>query len=209
MKPNGDSFYCSNQMGRIILQGMEEVMGEGGVRNILDQARLSDRLVVPPPDDPEFCIPYADISQIQQTLEQLYGPLGGRGLALRSGRASFRYGLKAFGETAGLMELNYRLLPPKSKLKVGAGSLADLLGQISDQHVQMHEDEKSIYWTVQRCPLCWGRHADGPVCHLQVGFLQEFLYWASGGKFYDVMESECAAAGAPACLFRIDKQALE
>jgi hypothetical protein len=209
MNSNTQTFYCSNQMGWIILKGMEEIMGAGGVQSVIDQAHLADRMDGPSPLDAQRCIPFADISQLQQSLEQVYGPLGGRGLALRSGRASFRYGLRIFGESAGLMKLDYRLLPPKSKLRVGAGSLAGLLSQISDQHVRIEEDERSIDWIVERCPLCWGRRADGPVCHMQVGFLQEFLYWASGGKYYGVVETECAAMGASACRFHIDKQALD
>ena len=209
MNSNDQNYYCSNQMGRIILLGMEEIMGQGGVQMVLEKARLADRITVPPPNDADFCIPYADISVLQQTMEQLYGPLGGKGLAVRSGRASFRYGLRLFGKDTGLVELDFRLLPHKSKLSVGAESLAALLSRISDQSVQMQEDEQAIYWSIERCPLCWGRRADGPVCHLQVGFLQEFLFWASGGKFYNVAETECAAAGAPACLFRIDKQPLD
>ncbi|HVN56273.1 MAG TPA: 4-vinyl reductase [Anaerolineaceae bacterium] len=209
MTRNGQNYYCSNQMGRMILLGMEEIMGEGGVQRVLERACLADRMAVPPPNDADFCIHYADISVLQQTMEQLYGPLGGKGLAVRSGRASFRYGLRLFGKDTGLAELDYRLLPHKSKLSVGAGSLAALLSRISDQSVQMREDDQAIYWSIERCPLCWGRRADGPVCHLQVGFLEEFLFWASEGKFFSVVETECAAAGAASCLFRIDKQPLD
>jgi predicted hydrocarbon binding protein len=209
MTLNHKSLYCSSQMEWIILQGMEEIMGEGGMRSILHKASLSDRMTVQAPQDNQFSIPFADISRLQQTLEQMYGPLGGRGVAQRSGRASFHYGLRLFGDKAGFNSLDFRLLPAKLKLRRGADSLAELLGQISDQYIRMEEDEKSIYWIAERCPLCWGRHADKPVCHLQVGFLQEFLYWASGGKYFNVVETECAAVGAPACVFRIDQQALD
>jgi predicted hydrocarbon binding protein len=42
-----------------------------------------------------------------------------------------------------------------------------------------------------------------------VGILQEALYWVSGGKFFNVEETHCIAAGDNACLIEIDKQPIE
>jgi len=203
------TYYCSNQLGRIILQGMQEVMGVRSVDAVLSQADLSLLKNVCSPQDPPAQIPYQQISGIQSSLERMYGRRGGQGLAVRSGRASFRYGLREFGEQAGITNLDFRLLPPRTKVQIGARALAQALSQLSDQKVRVEEQERTYQWIVERCPLCWGRHADVPVCHLSVGFLQEFLYWAGAGKYYPVVETECSAAGATACVFSIDKLALD
>jgi predicted hydrocarbon binding protein len=39
-----------------------------------------------------------------------------------------------------------------------------------------------------------------------VGLLQESLYWLSGGKIFNVEETECIARGDPACTILIEKQ---
>jgi len=89
------AFFYPQKMRRIILLGMEEVIGKSGVDAILSLA-ASDELTQPPPPSAsnERTFSFEAVSQLHQMLEQAYGPRGGRGLALRTGRASFKYGLK-------------------------------------------------------------------------------------------------------------------
>ena len=53
----------------------------------------------------------------------MYGPRGGRGLALRAGRACFKYGLKEFGPVLGIADLTFRLLPFKYETQSGGRSI--------------------------------------------------------------------------------------
>jgi predicted hydrocarbon binding protein len=73
----------------------------------------------------------------------------------------------------------------------------------------VEENKEHIYWHIERCPVCWERHTEQPVCHLAVGILQESLYWVSGGKYYQVQETHCIAKGDPACTIVVDKQPVE
>ena len=106
--------------------------------------------------------PFKHVSQILSGLEALYGPRGGRGVALRSGRACFQYGLREFGPLFGLTDLTFRLLPLQTKLKVGGNSFAEMFNRYSDQRVMVEHDAKHIYWHITRCPMCWERHTDAP-----------------------------------------------
>jgi hypothetical protein len=139
----------------------------------------------------------------------MYGPRGGRGLALRAGRACFKYSLKEFGPVLGISDLAFRLLPLNMKLRVGAGVFAETFNKFSDQAVGLSEEEDRFIWTITRCPMCWGRRADSPCCHLAVGILQEALYWVSGGKNFEVSETACVACGDEACTIVIDKKPLD
>lgn len=190
------------KMGHIILLGMEEVMGRNGMDAILRLASLDslmkDALSAP-------TLPFGTISRLQNTLELAYGPRGGRGLALRAGRACFKYGMKEYGSTLGLTEMAFRLLPLPAKLHTGAKAFAELFNKHTDQRVRIEEKENQILWHIDQCPLCWERRAEEPVCHLAVGLLQESLYWLSGGKFFNVEETACIALGDPACTLIIDK----
>jgi len=42
-------------------------------------------------------------------------------------------------------------------------------------------------------------------CHLAVGLLQEALYWVSGGKFFNIEETQCIACGDATCTIMIDQ----
>jgi predicted hydrocarbon binding protein len=199
------TYYYPNKMGRIIFQAMEEVIGRSGVNTVLSLASFNRYIENYPPANNDLSVPFDAISGSMRTLEEMYGPRGGRGLALRVGRASFQHGLREFGPLFGLTDLTFRLLPLQIKLKTGANSFAEIFNKHSDQRVHVEFDEKYIYWHIDRCPVCWGRHTSAPVCYLAVGVLQEALYWVSGGKFFHVEQTSCIASGNPTCTIVIDK----
>jgi predicted hydrocarbon binding protein len=205
---NSETFYYPPKMGKIMLLGMEEVMGISRVDAIL---RLS------PSENPiqdflqlsaDHPFSFKSISLLQSLLEQEYGPHGGRGLALRIGRACFKYGLKEYGSMLGLTEMAFRLLSLPAKLHIGAKTFADLFNRHTDQIVRVEEKDNKIFWHIERCPLCWERKTEEPICHLAVGLLQESLYWLSGGKIFNVEETACIAKGDMACTIVIDKTPL-
>lgn len=202
---DSQSFFYPNQMGRIILLSMEEVMGRNGVHAVLKLASLQSLLDNYPADNAERAFPFSQVSNLTETLEQLYGPHGGRGLAVRIGRACFNYGVRQYGAQLGITEMAFRLLPLPAKISAGARAFAELFNHFTDQKVRVEEDGDKLLWHIERCPLCWERHAQEPVCHLAVGLLQEALYWLSGGKVFTVEEKTCIAAGDETCTIVIDQ----
>lgn len=199
------SFFYPNRMGRIILLSMEEVMGRTGVHALLKLASLPSLLDNYPVDDSERAFPFSTVSTMTDMLEQIYGPHGGRGLALRVGRACFNNGVRQYGMQMGITEMAFRLLPLPAKVSAGAKAFAELFNTFTDQKVRVEEDRDKLLWHIERCPLCWERHAQEPVCHLAVGLLQEALYWLSGGKVFNVEEETCIAAGDETCTIVIDQ----
>jgi predicted hydrocarbon binding protein len=193
------------KMGKIMLLGMEEIMGANGVGALLGLPLLENSVPQPLSAESNHAFPFETISSMQSALELLYGPHGGRGLALRIGRACFKYGLKEYGSLLGLTEMTFRLLSLPVKLHIGAKAFADLFNKHTDQRVRVEERENDILWHIDRCPLCWQRKAIEPVCHLAVGLMQESLYWLSGGKVFNVRETTCVAQGDSACAIVIDR----
>lgn len=180
-------------------------MGRNGVHAILKLASLHSLLDNYPADDKALDFPFSTISTITDMLEQVYGPHGGRGLALRVGRACFNNGIRQYGAQMGITEMAFRLLPLPAKINAGAKAFAELFNNFTDQKVRVEQDGDTLLWHIERCPLCWERHAQDPVCHLAVGLLQEALYWLSGGKVFTVEEKTCIAAGDETCTIVIDQ----
>ncbi|HPP61811.1 MAG: hypothetical protein PGMFKBFP_00660 [Anaerolineales bacterium] len=203
-----DAFHYPNRMGRIILDSMEEALGQNGLRAILNLAGRADLIAQPPPDDSKLEFPFRDISGLMSQLESAYGPRAGRGLALRAGRAAFKYGLREFGPQLGVTENAFRLLPLGLKIRSGGQALAGLFNRDTDQRVRIEERDGKLLWVIERCPLCWERQTGAPACHLAVGLLQEALYWVSSGKIFDVEETLCVAKGDPACIIEINRTPL-
>jgi predicted hydrocarbon binding protein len=203
MTKSEDYFY-PNQMGRTILLSMEEVMGRNGVHAILKLASLSGMIENYPPDNKVQEFSFSTLSTMTNTLDQVYGPHGGRGLAMQIGRACFNSGVRQYGRQIGVAEVAFKLLPLPVKVNAGARAFAELFNVHTDQKVRVEEENGKLYWHIERCPLCWERRAQEPVCHLAVGLLQEALYWLSGGKVFNVEEVTCIAMGDETCTIVID-----
>ncbi|MFC1997967.1 V4R domain-containing protein [Chloroflexota bacterium] len=199
------SYYYPNKMGRIILLAMEEILGRNGINAVLNHTGLHHWINNYPPNNLDMSFPFEDLSCIQVGLEEIYGPRGGQGLALRIGQACFKYGLREFGPMLGITDMAFRLLPLPTKMTAGADIFADTFNKFTDQKVRVEETEQKLIWRIERCPVCWERSTNQPCCNLAIGILQEALYWISGGKFYNIEETACIAQGDPACTIEIDK----
>lgn len=199
-------YYYANKITRLTLEALEDVMGKNGLNAILNLAGQSQLIDNYPPNNLEREFDFADFSAINVALEEMYGPRGGRGLALRAGRAAFAGALKNFGALAGVGDLAFKVLPLQTKLRIGLPAMAKIFSQTSDQHSTVEERERDFVYTIHRCPVCWGRKgADKPVCYVATGLLQEGLKWVSGGSEFRVNEQHCIAMGDPVCDFVILK----
>lgn len=202
-------YYYPNKIGRIYLQAMEEVMGRNGLNALLNLTGLRPYIQELPPDNLERAFDFADFSNLNKGLDDIYGPRGGRGLALRGGRATFARGLKGFGALAGVGDLAFKVLPLATKMRIGLPAMARVFTQFSDQITRVESfDDYQLYY-IDRCPVCWGRESDRQICYVAVGLLQEGLRWVSGGLEFRVEETECVAMGAEACTFKIDKDPIK
>lgn len=201
-------YFYPNKMGRIVLTAMEEIMGRHGVNAILNLAHLHHLVNNYPPNNLQLGFTFSEFSAIQQTLDEMYGVRGGRGLALRAGRETWKYALKEFMPVLGITDLAFRTLPLGIKIKIGLDVFAETLNKFTDQQIRLGEDARGFLWTIERCPVCWGRTSKGPTCHLAVGLLEQSLDWVSRGRRFRVEEVSCIAAGDETCTIVISKKPL-
>ena len=199
-------YYYPNKMGRIVLIAIEEIMGHHGVNAVLNLANLPHLVDNYPPDNLALGFTFSEFSAIQKTLDEMYGERGGRGLALRAGRESWKYALTDFMPILGITDLAMRMLPLGIKIKIGLDVFAETFNKFSDQQVRLGEDSRGYLWIIERCPICWGRTSPQPCCHLAVGILEQALDWVSKGRRFRVEEVSCVAAGDDVCLITISKK---
>lgn len=200
--------YYPNKMGYIYLQAMEEVMGKGGINAVLNLAKLPHFINDYPANNLARELDFSDFTAINKAIEDMYGIRGGRGLALRAGRAAFAQGLSDFGALIGMSELAFKVIPLGTKLKIGLRALAETFSTFSDQKSHVAEEDDHFVYTIEKCPVCWGRHTDRPVCFAATGVIQEGLRWVSGGKDFKVEQTHCRAMGHENCNFNIYKKPL-
>jgi predicted hydrocarbon binding protein len=206
LEPSG--FYYPNKMARLYVLSIEETIGATAMQAVYDLAGVPSEHY-PPPNNFAKAFDFAYYGAIGAALEKMYGLRGERGLALHAGRASFSGGLAEFGSMIGVSELTFKTIPLKTKLRVGLKALAETFGKFSDVIAEVAEQDDYFVYTIQRCPGCWGRTSDRPICFNAVGVIEEGLRWLSSGKSFRVDEVHCRAAGAEYCVFHIQKEPLD
>jgi predicted hydrocarbon binding protein len=200
-------YRLPNRLGRIALETVEELLTPKGMESLLSLANLTDRIGNYPPANLERSFDFAELGAINLGLEELYGPRGGRGLALRAGRTIFANALSHFGAMAGVEAVTFRMLPRNLKLKAGLYAIARIFSGFSDQLSSVEEKPHEFHFIVHRNSICWGRsNEDRPVCFMMAGILQEALNRLSNGEEFRVDESECLATGGKVCRFVIQKK---
>ncbi len=208
--PALSGYYYPNRFARILLDALEEIMGRNGLSAILNMGGLAHWIENPPPDDMEKGeFDFAYMSALNQALEEMYGPRGGRGLQLRLGRVLFAQGLSTFGGLVGASDLAFKVLPLQAKLKTGLPAIAKVFDSLSDQVSYVTDPGGDYYlYNIGRCSMCWERHVDHPVCYIATGIIDEALRWLSGGRTFRVDEISCIGMGDKTCSYAVYKEPL-
>ena len=193
-------------MGRIVLTAMEDIMGNNGVNAVLNLAGVPGMVNNYPPNNLQLGFRFEDLAAVQESVDQIFGANGGRVIAQRTGRETFKYALKDFMPVMGIADLAFRALHVGIKIKIGLGVFAETFNKFTDQRVRLSEESDRHLWIIERCPVCWQRKKSEPCCHLAVGLLQESLKWVSNGREFHVEENKCIAAGDDNCIISINKQ---
>jgi hypothetical protein len=202
-QPSG--LYYPNRIVRFVFQAMDDVMGQGGLNAVLGLGKLDRYIGNPPPDNLIKGFDFADLSALNLALEETYGVRGGRGMALRIGRAAFSGGMKTFGALAGIQDPAFRSLSRDEACRTALQALAQIFNRFSDQQSAFHQDGLSFHFIADPSPIAWGRVSEKPVCHVLCGMITECLRWASNGHEYYVFETTCRACGDARCTFSVNK----
>lgn len=203
IEPSG--LYYPNRFARYWLLAMEEVMGRTGLNTLLHMAGLDVYVESPPPDTLAKQFDFAFVAAMSEALEEIYGPRGGRGIALRVGRSMFGLGLKDFGAFAGMSSPAFLALPLEQRTHLGVETLSQVFSRFSDQRCRVLSLDDHYQLIVETSPMAWGRVSDRPVCHALTGVFQEGLRWASDGCVFYVQEMSCRAHTGEPCVFKINK----
>jgi hypothetical protein len=205
--PELSGYYYPNRFGLILFDALEEIMGRNGLNAILNMAGLSQFIDNPPPDEMDKGFDFAYISALNQALEEMYGPRGGRGLQLRLGRVLFAQGLANFGALVGASDLAFKVLPLQAKLKAGLPAVAKVFDSLSDQTSYVKDSgEDHFLYIIDRCSMCWGRQVERPGGFIAAGIIEESLRWLSGGRTFRVDQMTCMGMGHENCTFAVYKE---
>lgn len=197
-----------NVMLRNLLEAIAEVLGENGLKAVLNAAKLQRFIDNYPSNNLEWGVTFADYGAAEQAIEDVVGPKGAKMMLTRIGRATFRYALEEQPAVLGLASLALKALPMGTRMKVVLASLAKAATRDVNQPTDIEEHDDHFLFVVDVCPCHWRGKKDKPVCFVTVGVLHGALRWATS-KNFKIEEVNCIAMGDDACRYRIDKEPLE
>ena len=203
LEPSG--LYYPNRFARHFMLAMQEVMGRNGLNAILSMSGLESYIDQLPPDNMAKQFDFAYMAAMSEALEDMYGPRGGRGIALRIGQATFSSGMKNFGALAGMSQPAFKALPMPKRVDLGLKALAAVFTRFTDQQTTIEDNDDHYLVTVDISPMAWGRSIEQPVSHALVGIIRECLRWSSHGYEFHVYELPRQTTGEENFLFKINK----
>jgi len=204
------AYALANAYMRWALQAVEEVAGRDDLGVILREAGLECLLDNYPPNDMGFSagLTFRDYAALGQAIINHFGPQA-EDLTRRIGRVSAERSVSDQSAVFGLTGLALKLLPTNLQIKMALNNMAGTFKRLAAKagnalHVEIEEHEDKWVYHSADCSSCAGKEADGAICWVFVGAIEQALAWATGKEF-EVVETACRATGAPECVFEINK----
>ncbi len=190
---------------RTYLEALGDILGTKGLHAILKVGGLGEWIENPPPDNLAKEVDFADFSKLCAILDDFYGIRGGHGVARRASWASYAPLRQALADIPDVSVWDQVELSMEKKIKGTLVGTARIISGATDQYTTVEEDEQSFFFTVHKCPVCWDRTSDIPICHMTLGALEEAMRWSFGGRWFVIEEIQCIAMGDEVCQYRTDK----
>ncbi len=189
----------AKELERSFWMALEEILG-------LEQAQRIGEHAFPLSGRPFFSL--MQLMELQKVLEAVYGVHAGRGLALRSGRAWVKYGLRFFRDDLGWNRSEFRLLPRHVRIHRGLEGLASWMDRVFVEKFVVTRSLNGWLWQIHDCPLVIEPGGEIPCCYWMIGVLEETLQRLGDGKIYLVRALPSPLQKAPVCLFEIPARSL-
>lgn len=203
-------YHVPNRIARYMIVTLQDLMGENGLNAVLKQRGLPSFQEICPPDTMDNVFDFSNYSAICEAVANTYGPRGAKVFLIRAGRSGFRNGIQSFIDNYGAgLEVTGKLIPLSIKLPLFLKWIAKNYTETSDRIVEVKDEGDHYLYINKRCPVCWGRHASSPDCHITLGFLQEATNFISNGSQFQIRQITSIGAGAPSCDFIIPKRPIE
>jgi predicted hydrocarbon binding protein len=203
---NNHSIALSVNPDFIIDASFSEIIGRTGIAAVLELVRMTQ---VPSSGEQIKIGEGSSFHPLESALESIYGNHVGAGIAFRAGRVSFKYFLSVFGDKLGFSDFNFRLLPMNQRKLEGLSRIStEMFSSYSLRSIV--KDKKNTFTVeIENCFECKEEKSNQPSCHFIMGFLQEYLAWIGGGRFFSVKETSCLASGGSCCTFELSKQPID
>lgn len=196
---------CGNIEMRIWLETIQNVIGDNGLKAVLNRGNLKKYINNFPPADYELQIAAEDICDLFKSLFEIFGQKGSYSLLLRIGRERARIGIEKYNKVMmKALIMAARLVPETIKVRLSLEKLVEEQNRVFPDSMELHEEEEFFLLVYRDSFESEKIQSEAPVCGATLGSLQYGMEWITRHP-HTVEEIECRAMGNPADVFRIWK----
>lgn len=198
--------FISNMTFRVVLLGIQDIIGANGLKTILNHANLKDYLDNLPPNDHEKGQCRAsEVAAVDRDVADIFGANGGAAILFQVGKMQAKWGLEENPDTVTAAR---SLLAGKSEFETAKTALelaAGVVAAETQSKAWVEADGNDILYHIDENTHSFGITGANPVCHVTSGFVTGIVQWATGKTDWIGKEERCMAQGAEYCTHRVKK----
>jgi predicted hydrocarbon binding protein len=199
-----------NKAYRVILAGVSEIVGENGLKSVLNYAGLAKYIDNLPPKDTEKGGPLiSEVAKLDIGIEEVFGKKGARAILFQVGRMQAKWGLEENPDIEKGAREGMAGMTDVERARIILNYTANAISKQLNTESRIEENGEVFLYISKAAAHCFGRESQTPVCYTTAGFVDGLVAWAVGGNTWKVEETGCMAMGEPACTFRISKKTEE
>lgn len=202
-----------NFIMRIQLETIQNIVGENGLKSILNYGQLQRYIDNFPPENNNLEIPASDVQKLYLTLLELFGAKGAWGLQVRSGREFVRIFMEKSPALTKTVKIAAKLLPETKRIQFALEKFIEqdnkrFTSESGKTRVELQEKDDGFLLIYTENHLSEGVVSEKPICGAIVGNLQQLVEWITGHP-HEVTEIQCKAMGHDADVFFVSKSQKE
>ncbi|MBN1573625.1 MAG: 4-vinyl reductase [Deltaproteobacteria bacterium] len=197
----------SNMTFRVMLLGINEIVGQNGLDVVLNFTGLTKyRNAIPPNNDLVEDCWISEATGLDKGIEEIFGGNGAAAILVQVGKKQAVWGLEENGEVAGQLKKTMDGKGDFERIKMILTITATIISAQMNTEVWIEEDDDAVYYCDKSATHCFNRTSILPVCFVTVGFLLGLVEWATGKNDWRVKETRCMALGEEYCAYRVSKR---
>jgi predicted hydrocarbon binding protein len=196
-----------NKAYRVILLGVCEIVGENGLKSILNYSGLTGYIDSLPQNDNEKSGPeISEVSKLSEGIGEIYGTKGARAILFQVGRIQAKWGIDENPDVAQQAPAAMEGMSESDRAKVVLNYTAATISKQLNTETWVEQEGDVYFYKGKAATHCFNRKSDVPVCHTTTGFVNGLVAWAVGNNGWKVEEIGCMSMGEPMCTYRIEKR---
>jgi len=197
----------SNMTFRVILLGVNEIVGQNGLDVVLNFTGLMKyRNAIPPNNDLVENCWISEATGLDKGIEEIFGDNGAAAILMQVGKKQAAWGLEENKAVSDQLRESMEGKGDLERIKMILTITAGIISAQMNTEVWIEEGDDVVYYCDKSATHCFNRIRSQPICFVSVGFLAGLVEWATGNNSWNVKETQCMALGKEYCAYRISKR---